>query len=110
MDYADVRHTIEELLDQPTTMSNCQKLAALYTVLDHREGVVGNAGEKALDEYRAREAVKTVFTDDGFCAAIEGLSTAEVMEVIDAEMKIMQTTAPSTYDMVIAALKERGGR
>ena len=105
MDYQDVRDTIEKLLKAPTNMQNCEKLAALYTVLDHQE--VGNRGEYAYDAKRGREAMKSMFTDFEFCQAVNGMSIDEVMTVIDEQMKIMQTTSPSTHEMIIRALMER---
>ena len=101
MDYLEVEDKIRELLQGPTSMTNCEKLAALYSVMDHRDG---NAGEYALRDYEDRQALKMVFMDDEFCRAVNGKNAEEVIEIIDQVMHTIKTTAPSTHDMIVRAI------
>jgi hypothetical protein len=51
----EIKNTIDELENSPTTFANCQKLSSLYIVLDHIENSLqqGTDAEKdTVKEYR----------------------------------------------------------
>ena len=61
MDMQEIKDTIEELENGPTTYDNCIKLSALYSVRDNMNSDTEKELEDILPQFRMYTAVKTKY-------------------------------------------------
>lgn len=64
IDMDEIRKEIKKLESGPTTFSNCEKLAMLYTICDHAKGIeMANAYERREEKREKTEAKKAKWAE-----------------------------------------------
>lgn len=104
---AELVDAINELTEGRHTIQNCEKLAAIYTVLDHMypedsgkdDFLGGYSGAAAGTE----EADRTVprYGDTEFLDAISGRDSREMWLLMDELMSTLSVVNPRLYDSVM---------
>lgn len=83
IDMAEIRKEIKNLECGPTTFSNCEKLAMLYTILDHEKGM------EMAEAYEQKERAKKT-----------GWANMEYKPVVQPTAYHAKTAAPIDMEMV----------
>lgn len=97
---AELIDGINELLDGKKSVQNCEKLAAIYTVLDH----LYPAEERIPNGYSG-EAPRTKsiprYGESEFLSAISGKDPEEMWLLMDELMETLAVINPRLYDGVM---------
>lgn len=94
---AELLDAINELSEGRHTIQNCQRLAAVYTVLDHLQPPRGGYSTKdgGIDSYGGSE----------FLRAVSGKEEREVFALLDELMEAIQVLNPKLYRNFINRLE-----
>lgn len=95
----------EELLNSKSTIQNCEKLAAVCTVLDH---CYPNEQEKDLPQlrYDAGYSGDDIKADTQFMREIKGKSPSEYLPAVDELVTAVMVYNPRLYKAFIRKLTE----
>ncbi len=94
---------IEQCERAPVTYDGCQKLAALYTLLDRLYG-----GEPRYSEGRSTRTADVIYNNGGseFLDVVNGKPSLQVWAVLDELLEVIRITNPRLYNGVIRRLEE----
>lgn len=103
---AELVDAINELTEGRHTIQNCEKLAAIYTVLDHLypedsakdDFLVGYSGAAGTEE---AERNIPRYGDTEFLIAISGKDPREMWSLMDELMETLAVINPRLYDGVM---------
>lgn len=79
-------------------MVNCEKLAAIYTVMDHL-----NPTGYSYDSEKVKPTVG-YYGESEFMRAVQGKDEAEIWQLIDELMETLSVVNPRLYDSVMRRL------
>lgn len=96
----EIESAIKEYEAKASSFSDCEKLAAFYTVLAYKYG------EQEPKEQRAvyTETVIDNYGDTEFYSAIRGQKAADVWDIMDELMANLQLFNPKLYNATIREL------
>jgi uncharacterized damage-inducible protein DinB len=94
---AELLDAITELSDGKHTIQNCERLAAVYTVLDHIQPQMRGYSTKneGIDEYG----------DTEFLRAVSGKDERKVFALLDELMEAIQVLNPKLYRSFLGRLE-----
>ena len=92
---AELLDAIEELSGGKHTIQNCERLAAVYTVLDHLQPTRGYSTESGLNLYG----------DSEFLRAVYGKDERSVFALLDDLMEAIRVLNPKLYQSFINKLE-----
>lgn len=90
---AELMDAINQLEDGKHSIQNCEKLAAIYTVLDHLYGPVQDEGY-SYDNKVDAEAVIGDYGDSHFLQIVAGKPTVEVWRLVDELVEALYVLNP----------------
>ena len=96
---AELQDAIDQLHEGKHSIVNCEKLAAIYTVMDHLNPNNGYS----FDSERAETTIG-YYGDSEFLQAVQGKSEAETWRLIDELMDTLSIINPRLYDSVMRRL------
>ena len=97
---AELMDGIHELLEGKKSIQNCEKLAAVYTVLDHLYPADSiPTGYSGSSEVKADYIPK--YGDTDFLIAISGKNPADMWMLMDDLMTALFAINPRLYDSVM---------
>ncbi len=96
---AELIDGINELLEGKHSVQNCEKLAAIYTVLDHLYPVERIPQGYSGDEGKAESIPR--YGDTDFLDAISGKDPREMWLLMDELMETLAVINPRLYDGVM---------
>ena len=99
---------IEELLDGKHTVQNCEKLASVYTVLDHlypEDPVFRGYSQDAAPDPMPSPTVG-YYGDSEFLSAISGKAPDIVWPIVDELMDAVSVLNPNLYRSVLRRINE----
>lgn len=99
--YEELVDAINQLEGGKHTIQNCEKLASIYTVLDHLYGVptrvMGYSNDNKVEDDRIKR-----YGDSRFLSGIEGKNPKDVLLVVDELTEALSVLEPrllaSFYD------------
>lgn len=103
VDPDEVEKEIISLESRDTTYAVCERLAWLYIVRDHLNGVAQNTTAKAA--YVEPETTGELGESE-FLRAASGKPIDEVMRVMDEYMATLHIVSPRAYDSIMSKLAE----
>lgn len=100
IDERELLDTINQLLEEPVSITDCSKIASLMIVHDHLYGEVPRGRD-------SRESIEIIRTDQSsvFLKAANNKEATMVMAIMDELMDAVKILQPRIYDEVIARLK-----
>ena len=96
---AELVDGINELLEGKHSVQNCEKLAAIYTVLDHLYPVERIPQGYSGDEGKAESIPR--YGESEFLGAISGKNPREMWLLMDELMETLAVINPRLYDGVM---------
>ena len=98
---AELQDAIDQLHEGKHSIVNCEKLAAIYTVMDHI-----NTYPTTKYSYDSDKTEPTIgyYGDSEFLRAVQGRSEAETWRLIDELMSTLSIVNPRLYDSVMRRL------
>jgi hypothetical protein len=97
---AELEDAINELTDGRHTIQNCEKLAAIYTVLDHLYPAEDDFPRGYSGEAPRAETIPR-YGDTEFLVAISGRDPRELWSLMDELMTTLAVINPRLYDGVM---------
>ena len=98
---AELQDAIDQLHEGKHSIVNCEKLAAIYTVMDH---LTPNYKGYSFDSNEKAETTIGYYGDSEFLQAVQGKSVAETWRLIDELMETLSVINPRLYDSVMRRL------
>lgn len=98
---AELQDAIDQLHEGKHSIVNCEKLAAIYTVMDHLTPT--NRGYSFDSETKASQTIG-YYGDSKFLQAVQGRNEAETWRLIDELMDTLSIINPRLYDSVMRRL------
>ena len=92
----EVENAIDELEHGETTMSNCSKLAVLYSVRDHLE---------PNEQPKAQKLEGYSFGSSEFLTAVSQAPLEDVLNILDEHMEVIQLLYPKEYTAILTKIK-----
>lgn len=93
---------IDELKEASHSIQNCERLAAVYTVLDHLyPGPEADSGYSGQGAGAGPEAAIADYGDSDFLQKIKGRDPYDMWLLMDELMDAVQIFKPSLYDNVM---------
>lgn len=96
IDLREVKNAIDELEHGETTLSNCSKLAVLYSVREHLE---------PTEEPKAQKIEGYSFGSSEFLTAVASAPIDGVLTILDEHMEAIQLLYPREYSAIISKIK-----
>ena len=97
---AELQDAIDQLHEGKHSIVNCEKLAAIYTVMDHLNPNFGYS----YDNSEKTEATIGYYGDSEFLQAVQGRNEAETWRLIDELMDTLNIINPRLYNSVMRRL------
>lgn len=92
VEYAEVMDEIERLKRSNTNYANCEKLAVLYSIMDHKDDQA---------EARTRTYSTPAAPLSEFMQAVKGADPDGVMEILDEHFECIKAVCPKEYAVVL---------
>lgn len=98
---AELQDAIDQLQEGKHSIANCERLAAVYTVLDH---INPDFRGYSFDNGDKTEPTVGYYGKSEFLQAVQGKSEAEIWRLIDELMETLSVVNPRLYDSVMRRL------
>lgn len=103
---AELEDAVNQLMDGHHSIQNCEKLAAIYTVLDHLEQPKQLDYGYSYDNKVEAETVIGNYGDSRFLQRIIGKPTADVWHLIDELVDALRVLNPRLINNFFSKLDE----
>jgi len=103
----EIEWAISELEKEPSSFSNYQKLASLYTIRDQVLGQSAVQREQtyALTAQTAPEQPLDIYGDSEFLQEVSGKDSQTAWDIMDELMETLRVVNPRVYDSVMRKLR-----